>query len=220
MIIIDIISIIIFSYCAFYIAYYIFFTIAGRLVKPREINDYKMAPGSIAVLIPAYKEDSVIVDTVEKNLSQNYPGENWKIIVIADSLKAETVQRLQKLPIITVVVDFEISRKAKAINAALLQIPNFDYIVILDADNVMGSDFLYKVNERLSAGAVAIQGHRTAKNNENSMAVLDGISEEINNHIFRYGQTVVGLSSALIGSGMAFQFEYYKSINSGVDDIW
>jgi hypothetical protein len=50
----------------------------------------------------------------------------------------------------------------------------------------------------------AVQGHRTAKNTNNSWAILDAISEEINNNIFRKGHRVLGLSSAIIGSGMAF----------------
>ena len=44
------------------------------------------------------------------------------------------------------------------------------------------------------------------------MAVLDAISEEINNHIFRKGHRVLGLSSAIIGSGMAFRYNYFKNL--------
>ena len=54
------------------------------------------------------------------------------------------------------------------------------------------------------------QGHRIAKNVNNSFAILDAISEEINNLIFRKAHRVVGLSSALIGSGMAFDYKIFK----------
>jgi cellulose synthase/poly-beta-1,6-N-acetylglucosamine synthase-like glycosyltransferase len=57
-----------------------------------------------------------------------------------------------------------------------------------------------------------VQGHRTAKNMNNSWAILDAVSEEINNNIFRKGHRVLGLSSAIIGSGMAFNYEYFKSM--------
>jgi cellulose synthase/poly-beta-1,6-N-acetylglucosamine synthase-like glycosyltransferase len=40
---------------------------------------------------------------------------------------------------------------------------------------------------------------------------LDSISEEINNSIFRKGHVNVGLSSALIGSGMAFEAKWFIS---------
>jgi cellulose synthase/poly-beta-1,6-N-acetylglucosamine synthase-like glycosyltransferase len=49
-----------------------------------------------------------------------------------------------------------------------------------------------------------------AKNLNTSIAVLDAISEEINNHIFRKGHCAMGLSSALIGSAMAFDYTYFK----------
>ncbi|HTE25985.1 glycosyltransferase family 2 protein [Flavitalea sp.] len=209
-----------FLYLGFFVLYYLIFSLAGKLVNPKDIVNYERPPGRFAVLIPAYKEDGVIVDTVEKNLLQDYPADKWDIVVIADSLKEETINKLKAFPIITVVVNFVVSRKAKAINEALSQIGDYDYVIILDADNIMGKDFLLKMNERLQAGAVAVQGHRTAKNKDNSLAILDSVSEEINNHIFRYSQRVIGFSSALIGSGMGFKFDYYKQINTNVEDVW
>ncbi|MEG1406011.1 MAG: glycosyltransferase family 2 protein, partial [Alistipes sp.] len=37
------------------------------------------------------------------------------------------------------------------------------------------------------------------------------VSEEINNSIFRRGHTALGLSSALIGSGMAFKYSWFRN---------
>ena len=56
----------------------------------------------------------------------------------------------------------------------------------------------------------AIQCHRCAKNANNDVAVLDGASEEINNTLFRKAHNRLGLSSALIGSGMCFSYELFK----------
>ena len=56
----------------------------------------------------------------------------------------------------------------------------------------------------------AIQCHRCAKNADNDVAVLDGASEEINNTIFRKAHNRLGMSSALIGSGMCFNYELFK----------
>ena len=46
---------------------------------------------------------------------------------------------------------------------------------------------------------------------------MDSFSEIINNHIFRKGQRVLGFSSSLIGSGMAFNFEVFKDNMKGMD---
>jgi cellulose synthase/poly-beta-1,6-N-acetylglucosamine synthase-like glycosyltransferase len=90
---------------------------------------------------------------------------------------------------------------------------------VLDADNVMAPDFLKKINAAFEHDFIAVQGHRTAKNTNNSWATLDAISEEINNNIFRKGHRVLGLSSAIIGSGMAFRYEYFKSLMSTVTAV-
>ena len=98
----------------------------------------------------------------------------------------------------------------------------FDYIVVLDADNVVLPDFLEQLNVVCQKGYQAIQCHRCAKNSDNDIAVLDGTSEEINNTIFRKAHNTIGLSSALIGSGMCFTFEWFKQhidlLNSAVED--
>jgi len=75
---------------------------------------------------------------------------------------------------------------------------------------VVNSDFLEKLNEVCAKGYKAIQCHRCAKNSNNDIAVLDGVSEEINNTIFRKAHNRIGLSSALIGSGMCFDFKWFK----------
>jgi cellulose synthase/poly-beta-1,6-N-acetylglucosamine synthase-like glycosyltransferase len=86
----------------------------------------------------------------------------------------------------------------------------YDYIVILDADNVVEPHFLEQLNTECAKGYKAIQCHRCAKNSDNDIAVLDGVSEEINNTIFRKAHNRIGLSSALIGSGMCFDFRWFK----------
>jgi hypothetical protein len=40
---------------------------------------------------------------------------------------------------------------------------------------------LKKINAAFEYDFIAVQGHRTAKNTNNSWAILDAISEEINN---------------------------------------
>jgi cellulose synthase/poly-beta-1,6-N-acetylglucosamine synthase-like glycosyltransferase len=52
-----------------------------------------------------------------------------------------------------------------------------------------------------------------------SLAILDAVSEEINNHIFRKGHRVLGLSSAIIGSGMAFDYHFFKNLMLNIKAI-
>jgi len=174
----------------------------------------------IAVLIPGYREDEVIVEAARSALQQKYPMSLFDVVIIADSFEEETLNTLRSYPVKVIEVHFDTSTKAKALNSAMAQLSDqYDVAVVLDADNIMETDFLLKINAPLSQDFMAVQGHRTAKNTNNSWAVLDAVSEEINNHIFRKGHRVLGLSSAIIGSGMAFNYNYFKSLMSTVTAV-
>ena len=85
----------------------------------------------------------------------------------------------------------------------------YDIAVVMDADNVTVPGFLSEVNRAYSAGVKSMQAHRVGKNLNTDIALLDGVSEEINNGFFRKGHNVLGLSAGLAGSGMAFQYSWY-----------
>jgi cellulose synthase/poly-beta-1,6-N-acetylglucosamine synthase-like glycosyltransferase len=199
---------------------YIFvFAFAGLFYKqPRYAVNPKLR--KIAVLIPGYKEDDVILEVANEALIQDYPHEKYDVVIIADSFQPETIMRLKELPIIVIEVKFDKSTKSKALNKAMEQLAdNYDIAVVLDADNVMAPDFLTKVNTTFEGKYMAVQGHRAAKNMDTALAILDAASEEINNHIFRKGHRVLGLSSAIIGSGMAFKYDFFKNMMSTVTAI-
>ena len=162
------------------------------------------------ILYPAYKEDRVIINAVENFLMQDYPTTHYTVVVISDHMQPETNNYLSKLPITLLTPVFEKSSKAKAMQYAINEVKgDFDNVVVLDADNVVHPDFLSQLNILCSVYD-AIQCHRCAKNADNDVAVLDGASEEINNTIFRKAHNRLGLSSALIGSGMCFSYELFK----------
>ncbi len=171
------------------------------------------------VLYPAYHEDGVIINSVNKFLFQDYPTDKFRLVVISDHMTDETNKQLQTFPITLLTPVFEKSSKAKAMQYAINYIEekidtheerSFDNLVVLDADNVVQHDFLRKLNILCNAGYEAIQCHRCAKNSNNDVAMLDGASEEINNTIFRKAHNRLGLSSALIGSGMCFDYKLFK----------
>jgi cellulose synthase/poly-beta-1,6-N-acetylglucosamine synthase-like glycosyltransferase len=216
---VNIIQLIIIFFLGLATLYILIFSIASIFYKQRKYFDNGNLK-SIAVLIPGYKEDAVIVEVAHAALQQNYPTNLYDIIIIADSFQPETITALKKLPITIVEVSFEKSTKSKALNAAMASITKvYDIAVVLDADNIMANDFLSKINAAFEYGYIAVQGHRTAKNTNNSWAILDAVSEEINNNIFRKGHRVLGLSSAIIGSGMAFKYNYFKTMMSTVTAV-
>ena len=200
--------------------YFFIFAIAGLF--PRKLKSNKeAAPVNFGVLIPAYKEDKVIIDTAKAALSIDYPRDKFRVIVLADQCKPETISQLKEVGVEVLEVFFENSTKAKSVNKGLELLSENppEAIVILDSDNHMATDFLRRASETFRAGYRIIQGHRTAKNTNTPFAILDAANEEIGNHIFRKGHRVLGLSSALIGSGMVFDFMIYKNYMADILDV-
>lgn len=194
------------------VAYFLVFSLASLSKRKGKRAGISKQRRFIA-LIPAYKADAVILSTSANLLNQDYPKELYKVVVIADSLSPETLDALKKQPLIVKEVTFEKSSKAKALQSAVdfLGPDAADIVTIVDADNLVDNDFISRLNDAFELGTVAAQAHRTAKNRNTPTAVLDAASEEINNSIFRKGHNVLGLSSALIGSGMAFDYEWFRN---------
>ncbi len=201
----------IYLFCS--ITYLLVVAIAGlmyREVQPPPAT--KQA--KIAVLIPSFRDDHIIVHTASEVLRHNYPAELFDLTIIADSLQPETIQELRQMGVR--VLEVQARMKSRSIHAALSRIneDQYELVMILDADNVMKADCLLLVNQYYQAGFRAIQCHRTAKNLQTNIALLDAISEEINNHLFRLGPQALGFSAAPSGSGMAFDTRLIKHIFS------
>lgn len=190
------------------------FTIASLFNKNHKSPRTKKQ-NRIVVLIPSYKQDTVIEQTVISILSQAYPQRMFDVVVISDHQEEMTNMRLAQYPITLLTPNFEESTKAKSLQYAILNLPEFkiyDIALILDADNIVEQDFLAKINDAFETAATkAVQMHRISRNRDTTAALLASIFEEINNVIFRRGHINLGLSSALAGSGIAYDFAWFKT---------
>ncbi|RZJ80913.1 MAG: glycosyltransferase family 2 protein [Flavobacterium sp.] len=198
--------------------YLAFFGIAGLSSMPKsskEANYYR----KIAVLFPTYQENVVIIESVKTALQHQYKG-IFEIVVIADGLQPETLTTLKSLGAKVIEVYFEKSTKGKAMQFAMNQLKDegFEIAVVLDVDNIMSDDCLNYINGSFEQGKRAVQVHRVAKNMDSSFAFLDACNEEVNNHLFRKGSAIIGLSPALIGSGMAFEFDYFRNLLNNIGE--
>ena len=198
-------EILLFIAAAISVAYVIVFAVASRLA-PRQVSCDTSAQPRFLIIIPAYAEDGVIVPTVEAALKQDY--EAVSVCVVSDHMQAATNARLAEMPIELLTVHYADSTKGKAMQAAMAAAydPNFHtHVLIIDADNIIQPDLLKRLAPLCTPGRTAIQLHRCAKNTDTPIAMLDAVSEEINNSIFRLGHNRLGLASALIGSGICFE---------------
>ena len=193
--------------------YLFVFAVASLFSHQRELPVAKHL-NRIIVLIPSCKKDESILLAVNSILGQSYPQRMFDVVVISDHQSEMTNMRLAQLPITLLTPNFEKSSKAKSLQYAIFNLPQFkiyDAVVVLDADNIVEPDFLEQMNNAYEqAGTKALQAHRLSRNRDTSAARLDAIFEEINNAIFRRGHIVLGFSAAISGSGMLFEFEWFK----------
>jgi cellulose synthase/poly-beta-1,6-N-acetylglucosamine synthase-like glycosyltransferase len=203
----------IFIYFAANSLYLFVIALCGLVMKGKKF-DLQNDKYQIAVLIPCLQEDHIIQDTARQAKMHDYPDTRFTVTVIADKLKPESLNELRQIPVNILEVD--LNMKSRSLHAALESpvVAASDIVMILDADNIMAPGCLEKVNAAFYAGFQAIQCHRTAKNKNTAVALLDAMSEEININLFRRGPAVAGLSAAPIGSGMAFKTSLIRDIFS------
>lgn len=190
------------------------FAIASLFNRHTVFNKAKKQ-NRFAILIPSYMQDDVIEHTVVSILGQVYPMRMFDVVVISDHQSEMTNMKLAQYPITLLTPDFAESSKAKSLQYAILNLPEFkiyDIALVLDADNIVGQEFLTQVNDAFETAATkAIQMHRISRNRDTAAARMGSIFEEINNAIFRRGHITLGMSSALAGSGTAYDFNWFKT---------
>lgn len=193
------------------VAYLLIYALASRFYRSPQFPE-ATSFRRFAVLFPAYKEDRVIVSSVRSFLEQEYPHLLFDIVVISDQMQPATNEELRTLPIRLLIADYAESSKAKALALAIdsIEVQSYDVVVIMDADNLTSPNFLAEINRAFESGLKSVQARRTGKNLQTDISMLDGISEEINNGIFRSGHNVLGLSAGLAGSGMAFDAAWFR----------
>ena len=205
------------------VVYFTVFTIAAQFKRGTKVTKSKRQNRFI-ILIPAYKCDEVIERTVNSLLGQIYPQRLFDIVVISENMKEITNFKLAQYPITLLTPKFNKSSKGKALQYAINNLPQFkiyDIALIVDADNLVMPEFLDELNNAYeSAGTKAIQAHRVSKNRDTATAILEATFEEINNTVFRQGHISVGLPAATSGSGMAFNYNWFKENITKSKGVW
>ena len=176
------------------------------------------------IFIPAYKNGPSAEQTVRSILGQTYPQRLFDVTVIADQLDEMSNFRLAQQPITLLTPNFTKSSRAKSLQLAINNLPQFklyDIAVVLNPGNIVEPEFLSQLNEAYeAAGTKAIQCHMLSQNRDTVSARLSAIFEEINNSIFRRGHVTLGLSAAAASSAMAFDFNWFKANIMTTNTTW
>jgi len=210
---------ILYFYFLFSVAYLFIFAVFS-FKKRRDIYQKSKKHYRYAVFFPAFAADSIILESVKSFLKQTYPEDKYSIIVISENMHSSTNNALKKLPIILMESKTKNNITARALEFALKTLDSkaYDVAVVMEANNTVDPIFLEEINKAYHSGGMAIQTHRVSKNLHTNTSILDAISEEINNSIFRKGHVRMGFSGGLIGSGMAFNYNWLNQNISKVSE--
>ena len=86
----NLIEYILLAYFGFAALYVFTFSVAGRFSAKR-LSSVLKKQRRIAVLIPGFKEDNVIVEVARRALEQSYPSDLFEVVIIADSFQELTL---------------------------------------------------------------------------------------------------------------------------------
>lgn len=194
---------------AFYFVIGMFFT--RKFKKAQKNHKY-------GICIAARNEEKVIGNLIDSIHKQDYPSDLYTIFVIADNCTDKTAELCRKKGAI-VYERFDTIHKTKgyALQFLFKQIErdyktdSFEAFFIFDADNLLKSDYLSKMNDAFDSGCKIVTSYRNTKNfDENwisSNYALHWIRSIRTNHRAR---SVLRLATNIQGTGFLFSNEIVK----------
>lgn len=161
-------------------------------------------------IITAHQDVRFIRPLVDSFCKQNYS--NFMLYVIADDCDIsnlyfadERVKLLKPIP--------SLHDKIKSINfGADHFVRPHDVLLIFDSDNLVHPDYFKNLNAYFQRGFKAVQTHMLSKNTGSTYAKLDSIGHIYYTFLERKIKMELGLSSAILGLGIAIEMELYKEI--------
>ncbi len=169
-----------------------------------------------AVIIPAHNEEISIAGTVRSARAVDYPGELFRVVVIADNCTDATgeIARREGAEVFSR-TSVGARSKGHALRWCLDKLEGSGYqaVAVIDADTTVSSNLLTVVNAYLDAGAEVVQCNdqvRPEKGAWSPEAIRMGFA--LNNYVRPLGRKIMGCSSGLRGNGMGFSMSVFKKV--------
>ena len=157
---------VVFTLCYFYQIVYLFIAYLGR--KPRCASEEKKR---IAVLIAARNEEAVIGNLIQNLKDQDYSRDMYEIFLVADNCTDKTAAVAKEAGAVVYERQSNTERgKGYALDFLLKKIDSdygddaFDGFLVFDADNLVESDFISKINATFACGYDVVSSYRNSKN--------------------------------------------------------
>jgi cellulose synthase/poly-beta-1,6-N-acetylglucosamine synthase-like glycosyltransferase len=163
-----------------------------------------------AAIITAYQDTRFIEPLVDSLLKQTYA--NVRIYVVADDCDISLLHFDEKR-VVVIKPDVALHAKIKSISLAIEHFETDDEVlVIFDSDNLVHPKYFEYLNHYFRQGYRAVQTHMLSKNTDTRYARLDSIGHIYYTFLDRQVRMELGISSCILGLGIAIERELYRSI--------
>jgi 1,2-diacylglycerol 3-beta-glucosyltransferase len=173
------------------------------------------------ILIPAHNECGVIEKTIKKLQRLDYPRGMYSIHVIADHCSDDTAQIARSVGAF-VHERNEGPRSGKGaaiawlIQKKITQEEQSDAVIVFDADTLVDSQFVKRIDMRLSLGALVVQGQHMVSNPEQGwFPALTWVMFIIDNRFQNQGRTNLSWSAKNMGDSLCLRTEILDTFGWG-----
>ncbi|REE85197.1 cellulose synthase/poly-beta-1,6-N-acetylglucosamine synthase-like glycosyltransferase [Paenibacillus taihuensis] len=192
----------------------------------RKRKEAKHAPQkSFAVLVAAHNEGQVVGALIENLRNLDYPKELYDIFVICDNCTDNTAEIARSMGVHAMErKNPHLRGKGHAIEWMLKELwampRQYDGIVMFDADNLVGNDFLTYMNNDLCEGHKVIQGYLDTKNPTDSWVTASyAITYWYCNRLWQLSRRNLNMANYLGGTGMCFETNLIKEMGWGATSL-
>jgi len=198
-------------------------TVAALFARRRQASTG--APRRIAIIIPAHDESLLIADTVGNALGQDYPRQQFTVLVIADNCTDDTAL-LARQAGARVLERQGNPGKGQGLQDALALLMQEDWaaFLIMDADSHLHPGALAALDAALAEGSGAIQMRYGVLNPKDSVRTRAmELTTASFNALRPLGKKVLGLSAGINGNGFCLSRATVEKVpylaHSIVEDI-
>lgn len=180
---------------------------------------------TFAILVAAHNESAVIAPLIENLKKLDYPRDLYDIFVICDNCSDNTAEIVRAHGAIAC-ERFDNSKKGKgfAIEWMLEKLwampRQYDAVIMFDADNLVDTNFLRVMNDRLCKGARVIQAYLDSKNPFDSWITLSyAVTYWFTNRMWQLARYNWGLPNTLGGTGVCIESQLLKEMGWGATSL-
>ena len=184
--------------------------VSGKRLLERKYPLQNDREYDFAAIITAHKDTRFILPLVDSFCRQTY--EKFIVYVVADDCDVSGLQftdpRIRLLR-----PEPALHAKIQSIRYAVDRfVRPHDVLVVFDSDNLVHPQYFERLCGYFQRGFRAVQTHMLSKNTDTIFAKLDSIGHIYNTFVERQSKMELGLSSSILGLGIAIETELYRQV--------